>query len=300
MRFSRAQPSDLQALRTYLYDSFEWRYRGKSIPPPGLHLLSAAKMILSRSQLWKCDGHLSGRGFRDLQFDIHEVIAKAAAQPPAVHGDGLTYRPDFKGLLIALPHKTPFLSRTIVMHDYGRLNLKTVDGMKRVGLLDAAFEERFEVYSNDQVESRALLTPDFMERLLKMDQHPRYTGLQLGFIAGRIYIALPVGDRVRFGSDAVCVCPKQAAAKVIGEIKTVFEILGDVDVLQASVGRKTDEAIQIERQAWYDARIANVESHVTAAIKAGILKGAPMPKWMTQEAYDLIDPRLHGLLSPRF
>ena len=300
MKFSRQNPNDLHALRTYLYDSFDWRYRGKAVPPPGLHLLSATRMIQSRSQLWRCDGHLSGEGFRGLHFDIHEVFARDVAENALLQADGTPVDPGFQGLLIALRHRTSFLSRTIVKHDMGVMNSKTVDGMKRVGLGESAFERRFEVYSDDQVESRALLTIDFMERLLAMDQHPRYQNIQIGFIAGRIYVAIPVGDIVRFGCDAVCISPEQAAAKVVGEIETVFEILGDVDVLQASAGRKTEEELQAERQAWYQERVSRVEAQVEAAMTSGILTGAPIPKWMTADAYDLIDSRLHGLLSPRF
>jgi len=300
MKFSHEKPSDMHALRAYLYDSFQWRYRGKSVPPPGLHLLSAANMIHSASRLWQCDGHLSGEGFRGIHFDIHEVFARELDKPLLQTEDMQAPDYGFGGLLIALRHRTSFLSRTIVKHDRGPLNKKMVDGMKRVGLVDAAFEDRFEVYSDDQVESRALLTPDFMERLMRMDAHPRYARMQVGFIAGRMYVALPVGDIVRFGCDSLCISPEQAAAKVIGEMETAFEILGDVDVLQASAGRKAEEELQEERQAWYADRVTEVESHVADAIEKGILTGAPIPSWMTADAYEVIDSRLHGMLRPRF
>ena len=301
MKFSRQNPSDLHPLRSYLYDSFGWRYRGKSVPPPGLHLLSATRMISSPSQLWRCDGHLSGEGFRGLQFDIHEVFARSAELPIAQGFAQLENETQgFEGLLIALRHKTSFLSRTIVQHDRAFLNPKAVDGMKRVGLAEPNFEDRFEVYSDDQVESRALLTLDFMERLLEMDRHPRYRNIQLGFIAGRIYVAIPSRDILRFGCDTKCIAPEQAATKVIGEMKTIFDILSDIDVLQASAGRKCPDAIKVEREAWYEERVAGVDARVEQAINAGILTGAPIPDWMTDDAYDLIDPRLHGLLSPRF
>jgi len=284
MKFSRQNPSDLHPLRSYLYDSFGWRYRGKSVPPPGLHLLSATRMISSPSQLWRCDGHLSGEGFRGLQFDIHEVFARQAELPIA---QGLAQLENgasgFEGLLIALRHKTSFLSRTIVQHDRAFLNPKAVDGMKRVGLAEPNF-----------------LTLDFMERLLEIDRHPRYRNIQLGFIAGRIYVAIPSRDILRFGCDTTCIAPEQAAAKVIGEMKAIFEILGDIDVLQASAGRKCPDAIKVEREAWYEERAAGVDARVEQAINAGILTGAPIPDWMTDDAYELIDPRLHGLLSPRF
>jgi len=301
MKFSRQNPSDLHPLRTYLYDGFGWRYRGKSVPPPGLHLLSATRMISSPSQLWRCDGHLSGEGFGGLQFDVHEVFARPAELPTAQSLAQMESEASgFEGLLIALRLKTSFLSRTIVQHDRGLLNPKAVDGMKRVGLGEPHFEDRFEVYSDDQVESRALLTLDFMERLLDMDQHPRYRNMQLGFIAGRMYVAIPSRDILRFGCDTTCIAPKQAAAKVIGEMETVFEVLGDIDVLQACAGRKCSDTIRVERETWYAERVADVEARVEQAMNAGILSGAPIPDWMTEDAYDLIDPRLHGLLSPRF
>lgn len=297
MKFSRQQPSDMHALRAYLYDSFGWRYRGKSVPPPGLHLLSATNMIHSASQLWQCDGHLSGEGFRGMHFDIHEVFARKVdgALGPMEVGR------DFSGLLIALRHRTSFMSRTIVKHDRGPLNPRAIDGMKRVGLVDSVFESRFEVYSDDQVESRALLTPDFMERLLQMDSHPRYSNMQLGFISGRVYLALPIRDVVRFGCDRQSISPEQAASNVMGEMQTVFEILGDVDELQASAGyRASDKDVQSGRREWYNERVSRVEAHVETAVKNGILSGKPIPAWMTAEAYDWVDPRLHGMLRPIF
>ncbi len=300
MKFSHEQPSDLHPLRAYLYDKFDWRYRGKSVPPPGLHLLSATRMITSRSGLWQCDGHIKGAGFNDMPFDIHEVYARVVDDPVVTTEEPLLGYTGFRGLLVASNHKTSFLSRTIVRHDRGVLNTKIVDGMKRVGLVDQAFENRFEVYSDDQVESRALLSPDFMERLLRMDAHHRYAGMQVAFIAGRIYVVLPVCDTISFGCDAVCISPEQAAAKVIGEMETVFEILSDIDVLQASAGRKPESQIEDERKAWYAARVSEVEICVETALKDGVLSGAPIPDWMTADAYDLIDRRLHGMLRPRF
>ena len=42
--------------------------------------------------------------------------------------------------------------------------------MKSVGFSDPRFEKKFEVYSTDQVESRALLMPDFMQELMKFER----------------------------------------------------------------------------------------------------------------------------------
>jgi len=43
--------------------------------------------------------------------------------------------------------------------------------MKRVGLVDPVFEKIFEAYGTDQVEARYLLTPTFMQRLVRLFCH---------------------------------------------------------------------------------------------------------------------------------
>ena len=55
---------------------------------------------------------------------------------------------------------------TIIRRDMGKVNPKAVQGLKRVGFASSQFEGLFEVYSDDQVEARYLITPDFMERLI--------------------------------------------------------------------------------------------------------------------------------------
>jgi hypothetical protein len=74
----------------------------------------------------------------------------------------------FDGLLIELTLPRALTGMTAVLTDEGLLgNLKgrwRSGAMQPVRLEDPRFEQRFEVYSNDQVEARALLTPAFMER----------------------------------------------------------------------------------------------------------------------------------------
>ena len=46
------------------------------------------------------------------------------------------------------------------------MQAKELKGKKVVKLEDVEFEKHFEVYGTDQIESRYLLTPSFMQRLL--------------------------------------------------------------------------------------------------------------------------------------
>lgn len=83
-------------------------------------------------------------------------------------GSGNERKNIFDGLLVDLVLPRNLTGTTVVVADAGVLgNLEArwrSDTLQHVQLEDPRFEERFEVYSTDQVEARALLTPAFMER----------------------------------------------------------------------------------------------------------------------------------------
>jgi len=76
----------------------------------------------------------------------------------------------FRGLVARYAFPKRFAGRTIVRGDRGFLNAlgDAGAGGERVHLEDPRFEERFDVFSSDQVEARYLLTPAFMERLVRL------------------------------------------------------------------------------------------------------------------------------------
>jgi len=101
----------------------------------------------------------------------------------------------FDGLLIELTLPRALTGTTAVLSDQGLLgNLKgrwRSGAMQPVRLEDPRFEQRFEVYSDDQVEARALLTPAFMERFTGL---AAASGFSLpGALAerNRLIVALP-------------------------------------------------------------------------------------------------------------
>lgn len=61
-------------------------------------------------------------------------------------------------------------SRALIIRDSGLANrLYKPSGMDKVRLVDRAFERVFEIFSTDQTEARAVLTPDVMERLMNLE-----------------------------------------------------------------------------------------------------------------------------------
>ena len=98
----------------------------------------------------------------------------------------------FRGLIARYAFPKRFSGRTIVRADRGSifnsLGHVGVDG-ERVHLEDPRFEEMFEVFSDNQVEARYLLTPAFMERLLRLAAE---TGapMQAAFDGGDLLLAI--------------------------------------------------------------------------------------------------------------
>jgi len=77
----------------------------------------------------------------------------------------------FKGVLITLSSNKKFAGKTVVRKDGGTVGnwfKSKTTSLERVALEDPRFERMFEVYSDDQVEARYLLTTSFMDRLLRL------------------------------------------------------------------------------------------------------------------------------------
>ncbi len=97
----------------------------------------------------------------------------------------------FQGIAIELDMQKKFQGHTIVLKDHGLFSRFTKpQGMERVILEDPFFEKTFEVYSTDQIEARYLLTPVFMERIIKLKQLYKSKSVQLSFFNNKLLIAV--------------------------------------------------------------------------------------------------------------
>lgn len=90
-----------------------------------------------------------------------------------VTGSGKNRRTEyiFDGLMIVMSFPLPFKGRTLVLKDHGKIGNWLKDkstNLERINLGIKQFEDVFEVYSTDQIEARAILTPDLMENLIKL------------------------------------------------------------------------------------------------------------------------------------
>lgn len=58
--------------------------------------------------------------------------------------------------------------------------------LERVNLEDIKFNNKFKVYSEDQVESRYILTPDMMDKLMNLEEN--FKGLKITIVNNKMYI----------------------------------------------------------------------------------------------------------------
>ena len=84
-----------------------------------------------------------------------------------------------------------FEGKTVVLKDSGWLNLfKKIGWPERVKLEDVSFERQFEVFSDNQIEARYLLTTAFMERMSEVKKAFQGKNIQFSFFNNKLLIAI--------------------------------------------------------------------------------------------------------------
>ena len=106
------------------------------------------------------DDVISGE-YNGLPFLISDILPAEAKASRPMHISG-------KGLFMSIKTDKPYKGETIIItKDMGQPQERfSTQLLKTVKLEDVKFEQYFTVYGSDQIESRYILTPAFMRRLL--------------------------------------------------------------------------------------------------------------------------------------
>ncbi len=121
------------------------------------------------------DGHVEDYIYgiyKGVQLEFTEAVLKKFI----IEDKQKRWRTVFRGFFIVLSLPKKLHSRIILDRDAGKLGNLVTDvfgkagriGLSKVKLEDPLFEQHFEVFANDQVEARYILTPSFMERLVQL------------------------------------------------------------------------------------------------------------------------------------
>jgi len=134
----------------------------------------------------------------------------------------------FRGQIMTLTFPRKFLGQTVVLRDKGMFQRKKHGDMKRVGLVDPVFEKIFEAYSTDQVESRYLLDPAFMQKLVDLERSVDGKKIRFGFIEGQLLIVVETKNRYEAGSMLEPLTSPERTQKILDEVGAIYDIVDAV------------------------------------------------------------------------
>ncbi|MEM7662842.1 MAG: DUF3137 domain-containing protein [Pseudomonadota bacterium] len=135
----------------------------------------------------------------------------------------------FRGQCIRFDFHKQFYGETLVARDSGIFNRFGGGGdMKRAKLEDPKFEKAFEVYTTDQVEARFLLTPDFMQKLVDLEEAFHGGKLRCAFVGGEMFVALEGGDLFEPGSMFRRLDDPNRIRELLDDFAAVFHLIDTV------------------------------------------------------------------------
>ena len=141
----------------------------------------------------------------------------------------------FKGVIVVLTVNKKFDGQTMVVSDKGIFNKLdalsiALQGRENIRLEDSVFEKEFEIYGTNQIEARYLLTPAFMERILKLRQAYKSKRIEFSFFNNKLFIAISLKKDMFESASLFHSClDRKPIDETFNQILSIIEI---VDILK--------------------------------------------------------------------
>lgn len=131
----------------------------------------------------------------------------------------------FNGVIVKLAMNKNFTGNTIIQPN-SIMHSSPSSSLKHTTLEDVEFEKHFDVYTNDEVEARYLITPSFMERLKSMQIAFKADKVSCAFYDKYLFIALHTQDDVfSIGDLAVPVDDDKQYFTMFEEILSIIQLI---------------------------------------------------------------------------
>ena len=141
------------------------------------------------------EDHIVGT-YKEIKIDLFETQLSRKVKYKDSNGNTSTrLKTVFDGLILELSMNKSFGGKTVVKKDSGTVGnwfIKKSTSLKKVKLEDPIFEKMFEVYSDDQVEARYLLTVTFIERLKELVDNFGGRSIQCCFYNNKLLMMIPI------------------------------------------------------------------------------------------------------------
>ena len=136
------------------------------------------------------EDHIVGT-YKEIKIDLFETkLSKDSDE-----NSSTTLNTVFDGIIVELSMNKSFSGKTVIKKDIGTVGnwfINKSTSLKKVKLEDPNFEKMFEVYSDDQVEARYLLTVTFIERLKELVENFGGKSIQCCFYNNKLLMMIPI------------------------------------------------------------------------------------------------------------
>lgn len=184
-------------------DALDLSYSHDCEPGAPFELAKACR-ILPRYDRASFEDEWSGH-FGSIPFRLHETKLEKRHQS----GKHVRWETVFEGLVMSIGYSRRFHGTTLLVEDnaYRKFWGGKSDSIKINGMqLDYAdmthpdFEDRFDIYTTDQVEARDLIDPLYVERLIAVERSYRGEDVATIFHEGSLVVTLKTGNMFESGS----------------------------------------------------------------------------------------------------
>ncbi len=174
----------------------------------------------------------------DTAIYFSEVLAQRRSNRPASSGMRNTRKTTvFDGVVFVADFNKRFRSRTVLLPDVAEA---TLGGLGRffqklnfvrddlIRMEDPELERYFAVYGDDETETRYLLTPDFMSRLVRFRE--RVGPMRVSFVDGSMMMAIPMSRDLLEPSPGRSLLDRGTFQTHWDDLNFFVGIVGDLDL----------------------------------------------------------------------
>lgn len=202
--------------------------------PPTVHEFRSNRLLPSWDRE-NYEDNLAGV-YHGVNFELFEAHLEQKSTTTDSNGRTRTnWVTVFRGQCLRFDFHKTFHGETLVLRDAGMFNrFGGKSGLKNAKLEDPVFEKAFEVYTSDQVESRYILTPDLMQRLVDLEQGLRGGDLKCAFVGQEVLITVNAGNLFEPGTLFEPLDNPERLHDLLMDFAVVFNLIDQVTETQSN------------------------------------------------------------------
>ena len=178
--YQRSKESILPLLINFFGD-FSYQY----CPNIAMDIMQQSK-IVNTNEFIRSDDAFYGK-YGNVKVYITEYAAQEYIEKKTTEPNNVIKAKKKYGIFFLAEMNKKFTGQTIVVKDKGLRNrFIHYKGLEHIRLEDPVFEKAFEVYGNDQIEARYILTTAMIEQMLKLKTF--FAEIGFSFFSGQVLI----------------------------------------------------------------------------------------------------------------